>query len=175
MKMKYLLDFGALALLYFLVLFPRWRVRGRDRRIVNTLFFVYLSFVLYFTLMPILTAIPFVFNHPYTPMNLTPFVDVLAGRGDFLRQILLNVVMTLPFGFLFPLTQRGGGKFGPTVLFCFLMSLGIELLQPLLNGFRSSDITDLITNTTGGVLGYGLFMLFRPVTSWILVRLRPKA
>lgn len=172
---KYLIDFGALALLYVLVLFPRWRAKGRDRLFVNTLLYGYLSFVLYFTLMPILTSIPFVLNHPYTPMNLVPFIDVWAGRGDFLRQILLNIIMTVPFGFLFPLTQLGKGKLGKTVLFCFLMSLGIELLQPLLSGSRSSDITDLITNVTGGILGYALFVLFRPVTSWVLDRLRPKA
>ena len=46
------------------------------------------------------------------------------------------------------------------------MSLGIELLQPFFD--RSSDITDLITNVTGGALGYGLYVIFKPVTSWIL-------
>ena len=68
------------------------------------------------------------------------------------------------------MTRRGGGKFGRTVLFCFLMSLGIELVQPFFN--RSSDITDLITNMVGGVLGYGLYVVFRPVTGWIIGRLR---
>jgi len=29
-------------------------------------------------------------------------------------------------------------------------------VQPLLHAFRSSDITDVITNTTGGVLGYAI-------------------
>lgn len=52
------------------------------------------------------------------------------------------------------------------------MSLGIELLQPLIDGFRSADITDLITNTVGGVIGYGIYLVFRPVTSWILERVR---
>ncbi len=41
--------------------------------------------VLYFTLMPIITSLPFIFNHPYTSMNLDPFIDVLNGRGDFMR------------------------------------------------------------------------------------------
>lgn len=141
---------------------------------MNTLFYLYLSFVLYFTLMPVITALPFVLNHPYKPMNLVPFVDVLAGRGDFVRQIVLNMIMTMPFGFLFPLTRRRAVKFGKTVFFCFLMSLGIEVLQPLINGFRSSDITDLITNTVGGVCGYGLYVLFRPLTFWILGHLKEK-
>ncbi len=59
-----------------------------------------------------------------------------------------------------------------TVLFCFLMSLGIELLQPFFD--RSSDITDLITNVIGGALGYGLYVIFKPVTFWILERLKTR-
>lgn len=166
--MKYRIDFIALALLYAFVFFKKWKSQGNDIWLVNTLMYVYLSFVLYFTLMPILTSIPFVFNHPYTPMNLVPFIDVSEGRGDFFRQIVLNVVMTIPFGFLFPLTRNRTAKLGRTVFYCFLMSLGIEVLQPLLNSFRSSDVTDLITNVTGGVLGYGFYMIFKPVTFRIL-------
>lgn len=171
---KYLVDFSALALLYCFVFFGRWRRRGCDVLLVNTLLYVYLSFVLFFTLMPVITSLPFVLNHSYIPMNLVPFIDVAAGRGDFIRQVILNVIMTMPFGFLFPLTQRRTAGLGRTVWFCFLMSLGIELLQPLINGVRSSDITDIITNVTGGVLGYGFYLLFRPITFWVLDHLKPR-
>lgn len=172
---KCLIDFTALTLLYVFVFFRKWKLKGKDSLLVNTLIYIYLSFVLYFTLMPIITSIPFVLNHPYKPMNLAPFIDVSLGRGDFFRQILLNIIMTIPFGFLFPLTQiaqNKSAKFGKTVFFCFLMSFGIEILQPLINGSRSSDITDLITNAIGGVLGYSLYILFRPVTFWILEHLK---
>ncbi len=39
-------------------------------------------------------------------MNLVPFVDVLNSRGDFIRQVGLNVIMTVPFGFLIPLVKK---------------------------------------------------------------------
>ncbi len=170
-RIKYLIDFAALALLYVFVFLRRWKGGGRDKLFVNTLLYIYLSFVLYFTLMPVITALPFMLNHPYEPMNLVPFIDVSMGRGDFARQVILNVVMTVPFGILFPLTQNRAAKFSTTVFFCFLMSLGIELLQPLINGSRAADITDVITNVVGGILGYGLFLIFRPVAYWILDRL----
>ena len=109
-------------------------------------------------------------DHPYQPMNLVPFIDVSLGRGDFFRQVCLNVVMTMPFGFLFPLTRGKRTQFGAALFFCFLMSLGIELLQPFFD--RSSDVTDLITNVIGGALGYGLYAVFKPVTFWILDRLK---
>lgn len=172
--MKYLIDFTALVLLYVFIFFNKWKAKGKDILLVNTLMYIYLSFVLYFTLMPIIASIPFILNHPYTPMNLVPFIDVLMGRGDFLRQVILNIIMTIPFGFLFPLIQNRTAKFSKTVFFCFIMSLSIEILQPLINGFRTSDITDLITNVIGGMIGYGLYIIFKPVTFWILDYLKAK-
>ena len=76
--MKVLIDFVALITIYFLKFYKKWKVRGaRDILFINTIMYIYLSFVLYFTLMPILTSLPFIFNHPYTPMNLVPFIDVI--------------------------------------------------------------------------------------------------
>lgn len=168
--MKYLIDFIALILLYSFVFFRKWKSKGKDILLINTLMYVYLSFVLYFTLMPVITSLPFILNHPYKHINMVPFVDVLTGRGDFMRQILLNVIMMVPFGFLFPMTQNPAVGFRRTVFFCFLICLGIELLQPLFT--RSADITDLITNIIGGMVGYVLYIVFRPITSWVLARLR---
>ena len=167
---KYLIDFAVLVFLYAFVFFRKWRTRGRDSLLVNTLMYAYLSLVLYFTMMPVAASIPFMLDHPYKPMNLVPFIDVSLRRGDFFRQVFLNVIMTLPFGFLFPLTRNKRASFGVTVFFCFLMSLSIELLQPFFD--RSSDITDLITNMVGGALGYGLYVIFKPVAFWILDRLK---
>ena len=152
--MKDIVDFIVLILLYIFILYKKWKVKGKDKLFVNTIMYVYLSFVLYFTLMPIITSLPFIFDHSYDSMNLVPFIDVISGRGDFIRQVVLNVIMTIPFGFLFPLTSDKNSNFLRTVIYTMLLSLCIELLQPLINGVRSSDITDIITNITGGVIGY---------------------
>ena len=169
---KYFIDFIALIFLYAFVFFRKWRVQGRDVLLVNTLMYAYLSLVLFFTMMPIIVSIPFMLDHPYKPMNLVPFIDVSLGRGDFFRQVVLNVIMTLPFGFLFPLTRGKRAKFGVTVFFCFLMSFSIEILQPFFD--RSSDITDLITNVIGGAFGYFLYAIFNPVTVWALEHLKTR-
>src|SRR5699024_1037690 len=110
----------------------------------------------------------FIFNHPYGFMNLVPFVDVTSGRGDFMRQVVLNIVMTIPFGFLLPLIGEKKINFLKIIFYTFLLSLGIEILQPLINGVRSSDITDIITNVTGGIIGYILYLLFKPFVTKIL-------
>ena len=166
--MKELVDFIFLIIIYFWKFYKKWKEKGRDVLVVNTTMYIYLSFVLYFTLMPIITSLPFIFNHPYTPMNLVPFIDVTFGRGDFTRQLGLNIIMTIPFGFLLPLMKKENTKLLRVVFYTFLLSLGIEILQPLINGIRSSDITDIITNVTGGIIGYIMYLIFKPLTTKIL-------
>ena len=128
---KYILDFTALALLYIFWLRPKWKNGGKRVLAVNTVMFLYLSGVLLVTLMPVIASLPFCFNHPYVPMNMTP-------------------------------CRRASGK-SCGLFRCFLstaaLSLSVELLQPLINGVRSSDITDVITNTAGGLIGYSAYIL----------------
>lgn len=166
--MKELLDFIALIIIYWKFFYRKWQKAGRDILLVKTTMYIYLSFVLYFTLMPIITSLPFLFEHPYHSMNLVPFIDVLNGRGDFARQVILNVAMTIPWGFLLPLVKNSKINLLKIVLDTFLLSLGIELLQPLLSGFRTSDITDLITNVLGGIIGYVMYLGARPLITKIL-------
>ena len=166
--MKELIDFIVLFIVYIFMFYKRWKVKGKDILFVNTTMYIYLSFVLYFTLMPIITSLPFVFNHSYVPMNLVPFIDILSGRGDFIRQIVLNVIMTIPFGFLLPLVKNEKINLIKIILYTFLLSLSIEILQPLISDFRSSDITDLITNIFGGIIGYIFYLIFRPLITKIL-------
>ena len=165
--MKNTVDFIVLAIIYLFIFYRKWKAEGKDILFINTLMYIYLSFVLYFTLMPVITSLPFVFNHSYVPMNLVPFIDLSYGREDLIRQIVLNVILTIPIAFLLPLIKSKTSLI-KIMLYTFLLSLGIEILQPLVSDFRSSDITDLITNVFGGVLGYILYFLFRPLTAKIL-------
>lgn len=153
--MKILLDFIFIFLLYIFVFYKKWK-NNKEKLILNTLMYIYISFVLYFTLMPIITSLPFIFNHPYGHMNLYPFVDVTDSRGNYIIQVILNIIMMMPFGILLPLIKNTNLK--EVTLYTFLFSLGIEILQPLINGARLSDITDLITNTLGGIIGYTLYL-----------------
>lgn len=167
--MKKLVDFIVLILIYFFVFYKKWKKNGKYTLLINTVMYVYLSFVLYFTLMPIVTSLISKINHhyQYKPMNLVPFIDVLNGRGDFVRQIGLNIIMTIPFGFLLPLVKKENDKLHKVIFYTFLLSLSIELIQPFI-GARSSDITDIITNTIGGIIGYIIYLLFKPIIIKIL-------
>lgn len=166
--MRELFDFIVLFFIYIFMFYRKWEVQGKDVLFINTIMYIYLSFILYLTLMPILVSLPFIFNHPYELMNLVPLVDVTSGRGDFIRQVVLNIVMTIPFGFLLPLVREKKINLLNVIFYTFLLSLGIEILQPFINGVRSSDITDIITNVTGGMIGYILYLLFKPLVIKIL-------
>ena len=160
---SHLIDVIALIALYIFVLFPRWKRRSDGVLFIWSVMSAYLCFVLFFTMMPIITSLPFLFDHPFA-YNLIAFDDYANGRGDFMRQIILNAIMTVPFGFLFPLTRRRDKRtMVSTVFVTFLLSLAIETLQPFVNSYRTFDVTDLITNTIGGFIGYCCFMVIRPI------------
>ena len=96
-------------------------------------------------------------------MELRPFFDLKQGYGNAARQLALNVVMTIPFGLLYPPLRKRG--FFATAAATLVLSLTIELVQPLLPTARTADITDVICNTAGGIVGYVLHLLFRPLFS----------
>lgn len=166
-----IIDILILIFIYFCCFYKKWKLKGKDALFVRTLMYIYLILLIYVTLMPIVTSLPFLFNHPYIPMNLNIFDDLINGRGDYFRQIILNIIMTIPFGFLLPIINKKS-MFLKTILCTFLLSLCIELLQPLIDGARSSDITDLITNTIGGAVGYVCFLVLKPVVNKVMMMLK---
>lgn len=167
-----LIDVILLIVIYLIIYFKKWKKLDKPILILNTLMYVYVSFVAYFTLMPVITSLPNILSHPYTPMDLVPFDDYINDRGDSVRQILLNILMLIPFGFLLPIMKKK--KLFQVVLYTFIFSLIIEVLQPLINSYRSSDITDIITNIIGGIIGYLIYLLFKPLVNRILQKSQNK-
>jgi len=104
-------------------------------------------------------------------VNLIPFRDLRLNYYGAVREIFLNIIMMIPFGFLYPIIRKVGIL--KTVTVVFLFSLTIESTQ-LLSAFwgglasRSFDVTDLITNTFGGLVGYLFFSTLKPIIFKIL-------
>ncbi|MDD3340399.1 MAG: VanZ family protein [Lachnospiraceae bacterium] len=88
-------------------------------------------------------------------INLIPLVN--WGIGDITGQVL-NIILFLPLGLLLPLLWKRGTSFLQTALTGFCLSLAVELSQ--LFNFRATDVDDLIMNTLGTMIGYGLYHLF---------------
>ena len=89
-------------------------------------------------------------------INLIPFSEplILNGKAD-VGEIILNVVIFVPLGiYAGILFERW--SFGKRLFFCLLVSLLVESLQFTL-AVGAFDITDIITNTSGGIIGLVIF------------------
>lgn len=95
-------------------------------------------------------------------INLVPFVNLLdyPTKGEILINVIGNSAMFIPTGVMTPLIYKQLNSFKKTVLTGFFISLAIEIIQ-LPFAVRCSDIDDLILNTIGCVVGYGLLSLVR--------------
>lgn len=91
-------------------------------------------------------------------LNLIPLSGsaIINGRMDT-GEIIGNIIMFIPFGIYlcmlkpqWPFVAKAGVAMGA--------SFGIEALQ-FIFAIGAADITDLIGNTLGGVLGIGLYTL----------------
>lgn len=95
-------------------------------------------------------------------MNFVPFETMrrytsFADFGSSVVNLVGNVVMFLPLGFLPPLLWKGMRKFWKIAVLGAGSSCLIEFIQVFID--RSVDIDDVILNTAGVLLGYLLLLL----------------
>ena len=93
--------------------------------------------------------------------QLVPFWSYRASLSvsyalDVLMQIIENIGIFVPIGFLVPFWFEKKANARNVVMFCFLLSLFAEVSQYVFSlGICETD--DLINNTLGGAVGYGLY------------------
>ena len=97
------------------------------------------------------TAFPF-------RVNLIPFVNLFDydNRRDLLLNVIGNTAMFIPSGIVLPIIYKKLNNFWKVVTAGTLISLCIEIIQ-LPFSVRASDVDDLILNTLGVVIGYGIY------------------
>ena len=80
---------------------------------------------------------------------------------DPLNHILLNIAMFVPMGFLLPFVQpQKLAKLSYALLMGMLFTTIIETTQMLLR-LGQADLTDIVTNVLGAVIGYLLYRIAR--------------
>jgi glycopeptide antibiotics resistance protein len=101
--------------------------------------------------------------------NWIPFHSMIGdwrnGGRAFVVNFLGNIVAFLPMGLLPPHIVRRRTTMWRIALFSLAISLAIETGQ-FFSGRRVPDVDDLILNTVGGVLGYGLSRNGRRLDRW---------
>ena len=148
-----------------LVLNLLWFVLRKPFRffIGANLFAVYLLMLISLTILPFPFA---VFNQtlpetifPALRVNLYPFgIGRFSSLAPHINRVdLLNIAAFIPFGFLLPFTSKNGKL--PILLLALLATLTIETTQLVLSArvptySRAFDVTDLLANVLGALLGY---------------------
>lgn len=88
-------------------------------------------------------------------INLQPFLMFKQFRLAS-TQVIGNLVMLLPLGIYVPLLFPKLTGFFKVFFICLLVSVSIELMQ-LITSVRSTDIDDVILNTSGAIVGYAIY------------------
>ncbi|WP_377891579.1 VanZ family protein [Alkalihalobacillus sp. R86527] len=141
----------------------KWMRRGSTLAL-----FIYLGALVYSTL--------FIYNYyPYgKSVNLVLFdsIKLMWESGSYwliIKNIIGNILLFMPLGFLVPLVHRKCRSFFVIALIGFTISTMIELLQ-YLAAHRIFDIDDILLNGLGAVVGYGVYR----VSLWIYKKVKRK-
>lgn len=131
------------------------RQRERGTKLTWLLFAVYillLTWIIIFKMAFSAQDLPEIRN-----INLIPFGESVIVNNELdIQELLYNMIAFVPVGiYLSLLTKWSFLKRAATIA---AISLVYELLQYML-AIGASDITDLINNTLGGVIGIGLYHL----------------
>lgn len=97
--------------------------------------------------------------------NFTPFKTIkmyidYAYKLNSVENLAGNVLVFVPFGFLFPFVAREGERFSVMLLNAFVFVMGIEVFQ-LFSAFGAFDVDDILLNCLGAALGFGVYRLMR--------------
>ncbi len=105
------------------------------------------------------------------PRNFKPQLVPFGGiRGDFenspveaLAELVGNVVLFTPFGFLLPLFVPAMRRWWRVLAAGAAVSLAIELSQLAWPGVRKASVNDVWTNALGALLGFATLRLTEAV------------
>lgn len=151
-------------LIYMTFCFPRW-CKKKGKLFWNTIMYIYLYGIFATTFLPAMGDVLGGGTGTFGTINinLIPFRDWINQVGFYQREIIINVLVFIPFGILLGFQKTN--KVQNVLVLSLLLSLFIEVMQGIMTYVgiftRISDVTDLITNTIGGVLGYLIYRLVR--------------
>lgn len=91
-------------------------------------------------------------------LNLIPFNDILNGYYNKL-DIFGNIILFIPLGIYINIIMKNN-KALKNIYIIVVISLLLETIQYIF-GIGASDITDIITNTIGDILGIFIYMILK--------------
>ncbi len=172
-----MLDFDILsivvfAIVYFIIIiFLRKKNNNNGFLFVASLLYIYLVIVIKYTQFPIFISNIYKDENNYKIIyNLVPLFNLT--REQFVTSVF-NIILFLPFGFLYFIISRFSYK--KTLIKGFFLSFLIETLQILISfitcvSYRIFDVNDLIFNTLGVFIGIVCFIIFNNFINKIIYK-----
>ncbi len=136
--------------------------RQNQKKLTAGLLLIYLVVLSWIILLKMEFDITILKNMNFRSVNLIPFYESVIVNGKIdISEIILNIVAFIPFGLYISMLKKEWGiakKIAPI----FTVSLVYEIIQYVF-AIGASDITDLIGNTLGGVIGIGIFFILSKI------------
>jgi glycopeptide antibiotics resistance protein len=128
----------------------------RTRRLA-VLFAIYLGLLVWGVLWKLET--PWVGEAGWRIVKLVPFVSTSGAGASSPFDVVANVALLVPFGLYLGLLAPSW-RWWRVAGVVAAASLGLEVAEYVL-AVGSSDLTDVVVNTAGGLLGFGVLQLVR--------------
>ena len=129
--------------------------KQRNIRWIRALFLVYLLIVIKLILEGLDTA-------NFTPFKtIRMYIDYAYMLNSF-ENLVGNILVFVPFGFLLPYVWKKAGSFWVMLLNAVIFVLGIEVFQ-LFSAFGAFDVDDIILNCLGAVWGYLFYLIVEAI------------
>ena len=157
--------FTAIWLLCRIIVWIRLRRINWKREAILLLMYIDLAVIFRFSFFPMPringSVQPLIFDastaFPFR-VNLIPFINLFDydNRRDLLLNVIGNTAMFIPSGIILPIIYKKLNSFWKVIAAGALISFCIEIIQ-LPFSVRASDVDDLILNTLGVSIGYGIY------------------
>ena len=130
---------------------------NRQHNLTRTLFAAYFLILVWILLFKMSFSLDELYKN--RSINIIPFIgSVIVNGRIYINEIINNIVVFIPVGVYICMLKEDWSIL-KQISVGFFISLGIEVLQFVL-AIGATDITDLIGNTLGGIIGIGVFYLF---------------
>lgn len=130
-----------------------WKAMTGKRKVLIMILGLYLCSVFSVTGLPTIRDFKLDFS-----IHLVPLLDIIQGGPSYWESAALNVLLFMPFGFLLPFIWERFKSWKTVFTAGFCLSFFIEMAQ--IFTYRLTDIDDLLLNSLGAVLGYGIAVLW---------------
>ena len=131
-------------------------MKTKNQRLTEVLFFIYLLALVWIIVFKM--EFSFADINGMQTLNLDPYSAPARINGEVVyEEIYFNILAFLPFGLYLGILFKKWNVYQNILLF-LLVSLSFEIVQYIFS-IGASDITDVINNVLGGMIGMILFKL----------------